>query len=742
MAINDIVQTIAEARVDARSLSEFVFKPAGFKVARRLAPTVDTLQFYINRFNSLNGDFSSSVSVALSSLNNSVAEAEGKVAYIETTVQDAINNTAVEGGVLADTFITVNNSINQRQINMGFDNNTDIVAITNANIGMRVYSKIHASHFVFKETPTSPVNDGTVLQGIGGVWEMELMDAYHASWFATPNVQEDQSENLQKGYSYAASVGRSFIIDGDYYVKESNKNTEMATFNDPASYTAINIISNSAIHFRENSSLRLLASNKENYNLLLFFNVENVIVTRPRVFGDLGAHIGSTGEYGYGITVHSSENIFIQRPEINNMWGDGLYVGLAYGSPDTLRDNNNVLVEYPIIDRVRRNGISLTSGDGIRIIKPIIKNVYGRAPQAAIDIEPEEKEGAGYKKAVIKNCVIDAPHIIDCLNAVMINIFGVQEIDLKFMGTTIIEVTQAAAIQPAGITLSTRYKSASAIDIPEQKGLIYFENVVYKASADTAKIVIAAITDFTSSGIPIVFNSLESQLPSDFGWTLGNLNSQLVNKRTGVVVNNLVLKEGRKLIITHPSIETKFDHIINLADNVEVQTNGNVPANIVFTEKSHVGGFQRVAAYDGYQSKHFLQRVVFAPLTGGGTGFRIVRVNEDTRKLEFRVESKESGTTDKLVLVGVNYKGKTTLTTATSDAAIALKNNSGHTNTEIYSLYGVWDTEDAPRIKGTTLQRPATAKVGQVYYDTTLLAAGKPISWNGTSWVDALGATV
>lgn len=104
---NDIVQTIAEARVDARSLSEFVFKPAGFKVARRLAPTVDTLQFYINRFNSLNGDFSSSVSVALSSLNNSVAEADGKVAYIESTVQDAINNTAVEGGVLADTFVTM-----------------------------------------------------------------------------------------------------------------------------------------------------------------------------------------------------------------------------------------------------------------------------------------------------------------------------------------------------------------------------------------------------------------------------------------------------------------------------------------------------------------------------------------------------------------------------------------------------------------------------------------------------------
>ena len=100
-------QLVNELVSDMTSFANFMYKPAGFKVARRLAPPVDTLQFYIDRFNSLNGDFSSSVSVALSSLNNSVTEAQGKVSYIETTVQDAISNTAVEGGVLADTFLTV-----------------------------------------------------------------------------------------------------------------------------------------------------------------------------------------------------------------------------------------------------------------------------------------------------------------------------------------------------------------------------------------------------------------------------------------------------------------------------------------------------------------------------------------------------------------------------------------------------------------------------------------------------------
>lgn len=169
MAINDIVQTIAEARVDARSLSEFVFKPAGFKVTRRLAPPVDTLQFYIDRFNSLNGDFSSSVSVALSNLNNSVAEANGKVAYIETTVQDAINNTAIEGGVLADTLVVVDGSLSQRTINKGLESVADLSTIKNPKNGLRVYVKSHyaglgrgGGYFVYDSSITSG-SDGVII---------------------------------------------------------------------------------------------------------------------------------------------------------------------------------------------------------------------------------------------------------------------------------------------------------------------------------------------------------------------------------------------------------------------------------------------------------------------------------------------------------------------------------------------------------------------------------------------------
>ena len=46
--------------------------------------------------------------------------------------------------------------------------------------------------------------------------------------------------------------------------------------------------------------------------------------------------------------------------------------------------------------------------------------------------------------------------------------------------------------------------------------------------------------------------------------------------------------------------------------------------------------------------------------------------------------------------------------------------------------------------KGTTAQRPAlpASARGVRYLDTTLAAAGKPIQWTGTAWVDGLGAAV
>lgn len=86
MAINDIVQVIAEARVDARSLSEFVFKPAGFMVTRRLAPSINTLEYYLNHFRNVEAEG-----------NSAIARANNVISAAQASANTAINNIIIDG---------------------------------------------------------------------------------------------------------------------------------------------------------------------------------------------------------------------------------------------------------------------------------------------------------------------------------------------------------------------------------------------------------------------------------------------------------------------------------------------------------------------------------------------------------------------------------------------------------------------------------------------------------------------
>ena len=58
-----------------------------------------------------------------------------------------------------------------------------------------------------------------------------------------------------------------------------------------------------------------------------------------------------------------------------------------------------------------------------------------------------------------------------------------------------------------------------------------------------------------------------------------------------------------------------------------------------------------------------------------------------------------------------------------------------------------WNRIAAQTYKGITTSRPnvtstISAQIGLLYFDTTLAAAGKPIWWNGSNWVDATGTVV
>jgi hypothetical protein len=85
-----------------------------------------------------------------------------------------------------------------------------------------------------------------------------------------------------------------------------------------------------------------------------------------------------------------------------------------------------------------------------------------------------------------------------------------------------------------------------------------------------------------------------------------------------------------------------------------------------------------------------------------------------------------------------------TLTADVGDFAVARTAASGAVDMWRQVSTGVWRPIAQSVRLSTTANRPTlrAQDIGVMYMDTTLAAAGKPIWWNGTAWVDATGATV
>lgn len=62
---DDVLKIFAEGRVDARSLSEFMYKPANVMVVRRLAPAINTLNYYLDLFDKTAADGATAINQAI-----------------------------------------------------------------------------------------------------------------------------------------------------------------------------------------------------------------------------------------------------------------------------------------------------------------------------------------------------------------------------------------------------------------------------------------------------------------------------------------------------------------------------------------------------------------------------------------------------------------------------------------------------------------------------------------------------
>ncbi len=128
------------------------------------------------------------------------------------------------------------------------------------------------------------------------------------------------------------------------------------------------------------ATLRALPNGSDSYRVLAIRSASNVNVVGGTIEGERAAHTGTTGEAGHCLALSGSQNIVVEGVTAKNCWGDGFYLG----GPS----NSKVSFCRVVADNNRRQGMSVTSADGLYVGFSVFKNTAGTLPEAGLDIEP------------------------------------------------------------------------------------------------------------------------------------------------------------------------------------------------------------------------------------------------------------------------------------------------------------------------------------------------------------------
>lgn len=158
-----------------------------------------------------------------------------------------------------------------------------------------------------------------------------------------------------------------------------------------------------AIVISPDAVLKAKPTASQRYTIINIFGKRNVTVEGGgSIVGERNEHLGTTGEWGYGIAIGGSEQVLVRDIRISDCWGDGAVLGSYQVKTNVAR---NVAFRNVRCDNNRRQGISVIAAEGILLSECYFGNTNGTLPQAGIDIEPDS--GTAVAGVVITGCLFE-----------------------------------------------------------------------------------------------------------------------------------------------------------------------------------------------------------------------------------------------------------------------------------------------------------------------------------------------
>jgi parallel beta-helix repeat protein len=170
---------------------------------------------------------------------------------------------------------------------------------------------------------------------------------------------------------------------------------------------AINLRSNMLLQMAPTAQLTASPNSLQRYHVIKVWHADNVRITGGRIVGERSGHLGSGGEWGYGLNIEASNHVSVSDLHISDCWGDGVWIG-AIGPDGNATPATDVTLTRVVSTNNRRQGLSIGPVNGVKIVDSTFNGSNGTKPESGIDIEPQAQGMA--RNISITGCTIADNH--------------------------------------------------------------------------------------------------------------------------------------------------------------------------------------------------------------------------------------------------------------------------------------------------------------------------------------------
>ncbi|MFS1012642.1 BppU family phage baseplate upper protein [Enterococcus casseliflavus] len=590
----------------------------------------------------------------------------------------------------------------------------------------------------------------------------------NVKWFgARGDGQTDDTEAIQRAIDYAAENNffKVKIPDGVYLIKAWDETSTSTTYLRDTGGIALK--DNLTLELSDGTILKVPENPYDAYNVIRICNKKNVSIFGGKITGDISDHTGTTGEWGYGIAVMGSSNVTIKNISLENCWGDGL--NLQYFNN---LDNANVIIKNVVSKNNRRQGMSIESGVGVKVMDCVFVETGQEkytAPGAGVDIEPATLN-AKVDDVTFSNCIFEKNYSSG-LVIMGSNINDIKVKDCEFKSNFDLEAQMKTYKQPTKIRVENTHfigsETSSTIGLLIQNCSKF---TVANCEFDECGIRVHSVNDGKATEVKVIENVITfgkvKKLIYPFEVTsdssniyVANLLVENVADLKGNVTSNIACRIGGNKVMLVDSI------FINLHVGLYVAGNNNTIKNNLFLLTAFYG--MRISG-----TMNIVTNNTFSGTNHGTPNGYAIQVSQDKNYLVNNINLQDSilPFADNTYPQELSHGIKLTVPTSAKnfeftaiDNPVVLKKNSSslfsRREKEVY-IENPENLTDRSKVlvnldqrfgAGTTQERPIEASEGDTFFDTTL---GKPIfcrnrtKYNGGSiefaaiWVDANGTIV